>query len=347
MVLRLQRPLCVRLCASFALFSSPQQRCVSRVHLSCQRRRCTYTHPKKHKHTDEDAKRDLKDSGAGFIPTMSLNEVKYESQTLATFEVRCVGSWRGCVSLTEGILCVFVQLLPHALHAPTFFTYSLSFSPHAFSRTHAPTAQGILFVTYSTSIGQSRQVNMFEEAETRVDQLVQWAGGAAFNGACVRACVRAERRDDPSSSIRPTLTHISNSHTRTPGALIFDEGHKAKRLVPEKEVSGKVVKVNKSTKTALCVDDIQQRLPKARVCYVSATGASSLENLGYMTRYACVFPLLAALSACPHDAISPCACVLAACLPGRPGDSTHTRVQSLLLLLTPTTTPSISTHPNQ
>ena len=55
--------------------------------------------------------------------------------------------------------------------------------------------------------------------------------------------------------------------------------------MPEKEEEpGKARGKTKSTKTALCVDDIQQRLPKARVCYVSATGASSLENLGYMTR---------------------------------------------------------------
>jgi hypothetical protein len=32
------------------------------------------------------------------------------------------------------------------------------------------------------------------------------------------------------------------------------------------------------------VHDIQEFLPGARVCYVSATGASSLDNLGYMTR---------------------------------------------------------------
>jgi len=55
-----------------------------------------YVYTPQHKHTDEDAKRDLKDLGAGFIPTMSLNEVKYESQALATFEVRCVAL--GCVA---------------------------------------------------------------------------------------------------------------------------------------------------------------------------------------------------------------------------------------------------------
>jgi hypothetical protein len=36
--------------------------------------------------------------------------------------------------------------------------------------------------------------------------------------------------------------------------------------------------------TALAVEELQQRLPRARVVYVSATGASSIENIGYMPR---------------------------------------------------------------
>lgn len=42
--------------------------------------------------------------------------------------------------------------------------------------------KGVLFVTYSTSIGQSRG-HAFEEGTSRVDQIVEWAGGEAFNGA--------------------------------------------------------------------------------------------------------------------------------------------------------------------
>jgi hypothetical protein len=83
----------------------------------------------------------------------------------------------------------------HCTDRQILYTFVVFLTTRIF--THARIdAQGILFVTYSTSIGQSRQVNMFEEAETRVDQLVQWAGGAAFNGACVHG-VRAERRDGP------------------------------------------------------------------------------------------------------------------------------------------------------
>jgi hypothetical protein len=55
--------------------------------------------------------------------------------------------------------------------------------------------------------------------------------------------------------------------------LVFDEGHKAKKLVPEKEEAGRkrwgAKSTNKSSKTALSVQDLQQQLPKARVCYVS------------------------------------------------------------------------------
>lgn len=70
------------------------------------------------------------------------------------------------------------------------------------------------------------------------------------------------------------MTH----ETRTPTTQ-HEHEQQAKRLLPEKEggeeadgKGGKVrVKINKSTKTALCVDDLQQRLPRARVCYVSGT----------------------------------------------------------------------------
>ena len=39
----------------------------------------------------QDAQRDLKDVGAGHIPHMALNEIKYDSKALDGFEVRaCV-----------------------------------------------------------------------------------------------------------------------------------------------------------------------------------------------------------------------------------------------------------------
>jgi hypothetical protein len=60
------------------------------------------------------------------------------------------------------------------------------------------------------------------------------------------------------------------------GVLVFDESHKAKNLVPEKGT--------KPTKIGEAVRDIQKRLPKARVVYASATGASDCKNMAYMSR---------------------------------------------------------------
>lgn len=60
------------------------------------------------------------------------------------------------------------------------------------------------------------------------------------------------------------------------GCIVFDECHKAKNLCPAGS--------SKPTKTGLTVLELQNRLPKARVVYASATGASEPKNMAYMTR---------------------------------------------------------------
>jgi len=57
---------------------------------------------------------------------------------------------------------------------------------------------------------------------------------------------------------------------------VFDECHKAKNLCPTGS--------SKPTKTGLCVLELQKKLPKARVVYASATGASEPRNMAYMSR---------------------------------------------------------------
>lgn len=57
---------------------------------------------------------------------------------------------------------------------------------------------------------------------------------------------------------------------------MFDECHKAKNLCPTGS--------SKPTKTGLTALDIQNKLPKARVVYASATGASEPRNMAYMVR---------------------------------------------------------------
>ncbi|XP_037935449.1 protein strawberry notch isoform X2 [Teleopsis dalmanni] len=60
------------------------------------------------------------------------------------------------------------------------------------------------------------------------------------------------------------------------GLIIFDECHKAKNLCP--------VGSGKPTKTGITVLELQNKLPKARVVYASATGASEPKNMAYMVR---------------------------------------------------------------
>ena len=60
------------------------------------------------------------------------------------------------------------------------------------------------------------------------------------------------------------------------GLIVFDECHKAKNLCP----SG----AGKPTKTGQTVLELQNQLPKARVIYASATGASEPKHMAYMVR---------------------------------------------------------------
>uniref|UniRef100_A0A182MMQ2 Strawberry notch n=1 Tax=Anopheles culicifacies TaxID=139723 RepID=A0A182MMQ2_9DIPT len=60
------------------------------------------------------------------------------------------------------------------------------------------------------------------------------------------------------------------------GVIVFDECHKAKNLCP--------VGSSKPTKTGLTALELQNKLPKARVVYASATGASEPRNMAYMVR---------------------------------------------------------------
>ena len=103
----------------------------------------------------------------------------------------------------------------------------------------------------------------------------------------------------------PSLTPIAHLPPLqdAEGCILFDESHKAKNLFPEgaaaeaaaareeaaaaeEGVSARKVRGlrGKSTKMALAVNALQDQCPGARVVYCSATGASSLPNLAYMSR---------------------------------------------------------------
>lgn len=64
------------------------------------------------------------------------------------------------------------------------------------------------------------------------------------------------------------------------GVIVFDESHLAGNAVPVKGKRG----FTKPSQQALAVVDIQKALPNARILYVSATGATEVNNLAYATR---------------------------------------------------------------
>ena len=63
------------------------------------------------------------------------------------------------------------------------------------------------------------------------------------------------------------------------GAIVFDECHRAKNLW-----TGSSSGQGKATKTGTTVMELQKKLPKARIIYASATGASEPRHMAYMTR---------------------------------------------------------------
>lgn len=65
------------------------------------------------------------------------------------------------------------------------------------------------------------------------------------------------------------------------GLIMFDECHKAKTV--ELDAQGKP-NPKKSTQTAKAVVELQNRLPRARIVYCSATSVSEPKNLGFMSR---------------------------------------------------------------
>ena len=109
-------------------------------------------------------------------------------------------------------------------------------------------SEGVMFATYQTLISKNKA------KQTRLDQLIEWCGGDAFEGL-----------------------------------IMLDECHKAKTIEldadgnPRTKGQG-VNKEEKSSQTAMKVVKLQQLLPRARVVYCSATSVSHPKNLGFMSR---------------------------------------------------------------
>lgn len=103
---------------------------------------------------------------------------------------------------------------------------------------------GIGFISYATLRSEEKNPEPGKLAKTRVDQIVEWLG-ADFDGV-----------------------------------IAFDESHNMANIVPVRGSRG----VREPSLQALAGVELQRRLPMARVVYLSATGATEVENLGYAER---------------------------------------------------------------
>uniref|UniRef100_A0A8C4WVN5 Protein strawberry notch homolog 2 n=1 Tax=Eptatretus burgeri TaxID=7764 RepID=A0A8C4WVN5_EPTBU len=121
------------------------------------------------------------------------------------------------------------------------------FSLSKFRYTERPQAEGVLFLTYAALIGESQQ-------------------GTALVLGSTQAI-------SPRTRLEQLLQWCGQDFD---GVLVLDECHKAKNLRPNGSA--------RPSKTGCAVLKLQEKLPRARVLYASATGASEPKNMAYMTR---------------------------------------------------------------
>ncbi|MER8562899.1 strawberry notch-like NTP hydrolase domain-containing protein [Mesorhizobium sp. M0578] len=120
-------------------------------------------------------------------------------------------------------------------------------------------AEGILFTTYATLRSQER-----EGKKSRIAQILAWVGQSAG------------RAEGPTG----TEDYPSGPKKSFDGVIVFDEAHAMANAAGGKSERGDVAP-SQQGKAGL---RLQHALPDARVVYVSATGATAVENLAYAQR---------------------------------------------------------------
>jgi hypothetical protein len=127
-------------------------------------------------------------------------------------------------------------------------------------------AEGILFTTYATLRSQER-----EGKKSRIAQILDWVGQEAGSagGATGTGEDSAGRAEGPTGTRKPF-----------DGVIVFDEAHAMANAAGGKSERGDV-SPSQQGKAGL---RLQHALPDARVVYVSATGATAVENLAYAQR---------------------------------------------------------------
>lgn len=127
-------------------------------------------------------------------------------------------------------------------------------------------AEGILFTTYATLRSQER-----EGKKSRIDQILDWIG---------QDTGRAESPTGIKESQTGAGENLSGAKKSFDGVIVFDEAHAMANAAGGKSERGDVAP-SQQGKAGL---RLQHALPDARIVYVSATGATAVENLAYAQR---------------------------------------------------------------
>jgi predicted RNA methylase len=141
-------------------------------------------------------------------------------------------------------------------------------------------AEGILFTTYATLRSQER-----EGKKSRIAQILDWVGQEAGSGEAATGT-----KGNPARTAEgPTGTKQNSAGrgeaatvTKKPfdGVIVFDEAHAMANAAGGKGERGDIAP-SQQGRAGL---RLQHALPDARVVYVSATGATAVENLAYAQR---------------------------------------------------------------
>ncbi|MER9997048.1 strawberry notch-like NTP hydrolase domain-containing protein, partial [Mesorhizobium sp. M0098] len=141
-------------------------------------------------------------------------------------------------------------------------------------------AEGILFTTYATLRSQER-----EGKKSRIAQILDWVGQEARRaegptGNREKSAGRAEGPTGTKESQTGIGENPSGAKKSFDGVIVFDEAHAMANAAGGKSERGDVAP-SQQGKAGL---RLQHALPDARVVYVSATGATAVENLAYAQR---------------------------------------------------------------
>lgn len=256
-----------------------------------------------------DAMRDLRDIGAEHIPVVDLNTLPLSDLdspaglsefTQRAARVNPLWEW----TQGEGVLFATYSLLARSIQRESLESClqnvgssfsqmsdmpclvqrpALRSSPSTSKTQCSPNTVGLSKNVSPPDTPQPKPGKASFPVVTRLGQVIQWMSQSLpASAASKKRKLEVLTRGKIKSEDWKMQYWKWIPEQRFPGGLIcFDEAHKAKNLVvPALDFQG----VSKGTASGQVVQKLQDFLPHCPVLYASATGATELKHMGYMTR---------------------------------------------------------------